>query len=37
MLVQMGYDEKNITIAFRKDLNIMKLIDTNVEKYEKED
>lgn len=31
MLVQMGYQEENITIAFRKNLNIMQLINSNLE------
>ena len=32
MLTQMGYKEENITIAFRKNLNIMQLINSNLEK-----
>jgi len=32
MLVEMGYREENITIAFRKELNIMKLINSDVER-----
>ena len=31
MLTEMGYQEKNVTIAFRKGLNIEKLINTNPE------
>ena len=34
MLVGMGYKEEDITIAFRKDMNIMQLIDINLEKYD---
>ena len=32
MLTEMGYKEENITIAFRKSLDIMKLINSNLEK-----
>ena len=32
MLTEMGYKEENITIAFRKNLDIMKLINSNLEK-----
>jgi len=32
MLVEMGYEEKDIIIAFRKNLNIRQLINTNLEK-----
>jgi hypothetical protein len=28
----MGYREENVTIAFRKSLDIMKLINSNLEK-----
>ena len=31
MLTEMGYKEENITIAFRKSLDIMKLINSNLE------
>jgi hypothetical protein len=31
MLREMGYKEENITIAFRKSLDIMKLINSNLE------
>ena len=31
MLTQLGYQEQDITIAFRRDLNINKLINTNLE------
>lgn len=31
MLTEMGYKEENITIAFRKNLDIMKLINSNIE------
>ena len=32
MLTEMGYREENVTIAFRKSLDIMKLINSNLEK-----
>ena len=32
MLTDLGYKEENITIAFRKNLDIMKLINSNLEK-----
>ena len=32
MLTEMGYKEENITIAFRKNLDIMQLINSNLEK-----
>ena len=32
MLTEMGYREENITIAFRKNLDIMQLINSNLEK-----
>ena len=32
MLTQMGYQEENITIAFRKNLNIQQLINSSIEK-----
>lgn len=32
MLTQMGYQEENITIAFRKNLSIQQLINSNIEK-----
>ena len=32
MLTEMGYKEENVTIAFRKNLDIMKLINTNLER-----
>ena len=32
MLVEMGYREENITIAFRKNLNILQLINSSLEK-----
>ena len=32
MLTAMGYQEQNITIAFRKDLDIRRLINTNLER-----
>ena len=32
MLAEMGYKEKNITITFRKDLNILELINSDIEK-----
>ena len=32
MIAQMGYREENITIAFRKDLDIRHLIDSSIEK-----
>lgn len=32
LLVQMGWREENITIAFRKDMDIMQLINMNIEK-----
>ena len=32
MLVEMGYDEKNITIAFRKSLDIEQIINANLER-----
>ncbi len=32
MLTEMGYREENITIAFRKNLDIMKLINSNLER-----
>ena len=31
MLMEMGYKEENITIAFRKNLDIMQLINSNLE------
>ena len=31
MLTEMGYKEENITIAFRKNLDIMQLINSNLE------
>ena len=31
MLTEMGYKEENVTIAFRKSLDIMKLINSNLE------
>ena len=34
ILVQMGYKEENITIAFRKGLNLRQLIPTKIERYE---
>ena len=32
MLTEMGYREENVTIAFRKNLDIMKLINANLER-----
>lgn len=32
MLTEMGYREENVTIAFRKNLDIMKLINSNLER-----
>lgn len=32
MLTEMGYREENVTIAFRRNLDIMKLINTNLER-----
>jgi hypothetical protein len=32
MLTQMGYREENITIAFRRNLNIHQLINSSLEK-----
>ena len=32
MLTEMGYREENVTIAFRRSLDIMKLINTNLER-----
>ena len=32
MLTQMGYQEENITIAFRKNLSIQQLINSSIEK-----
>jgi len=32
MLTQMGYREENITIAFRRNLNIQQLINSSLEK-----
>lgn len=34
LLVQLGYKEENITIAFRKNLSIRQLISTNIERHE---
>jgi len=32
MLTEMGYKEENVTIAFRKNLDIMSLINSNLER-----
>ena len=32
MITQMGYQEENITIAFRKNLSIQQLIHSTIEK-----
>lgn len=32
MVVQLGYDEEDVIVAFRKDLDVTRLIDTNIEK-----
>ena len=32
MIAGMGYQEENITIAFRKNLDIMSLINSNLER-----